>query len=124
MRKEIAFSQENRERHFCHNSNYITTTRARLLGDIGTEFVIYDPVHIPRLFRLEAIFVATPAVLYNCILSLLNQPRAPLWWHEGFYSNSDFIEELYRIYPERKVFYVHFLAQVSPEEAAGGDIMT
>lgn len=111
---EVTFSEENRVRHFCHNPDHITTTRARQLGDIGAEFVIYDPLHKPRVFRLDAVFVGKLSVLYGCILSVSNKPRAPLWWHEGFFSNSDFIEELHRIYPDRKVFYVHFFSLVSP----------
>lgn len=102
--KEIKFTGDNRIRHFIHNPDIITTTRDKILGDIGEQFIIYDHMLTPHVFTLKSIWIT------DCLgLGADNFPRIPIWNLEGFECNHDFIEELLRIYPDTDCFYVHIL---------------
>ena len=105
--KEVKFTAENRDRHFLYNPDEIVTTRDKALGEIGEEFVIYDPLRAPRRFILQDIisasFLGIVCTLRNC----------NLWEMEGFKSPSEFFQEICRIYPEASTLYVHQFVSVS-----------
>lgn len=105
--KEIKFTGENRIRHFLHNPDIITTTRDKILGDIGEKFIIYDHMLTAHEFTLESIWITD-----SLGLGVNSFPRIPIWHQEGFECNHDFIEELLRIYPATDCFYVHILRRV------------
>lgn len=110
--KEVKFTAENRDRHFCYNPDQIITTRDKPLGAIGEEFVIYDPLRAPRRFVLQEVisgsFLAITASLRNC----------NLWEMEGFNSPSEYLQEICRLYPRASLLFVHVFDRIS--EAADG----
>lgn len=105
--KEVKFTVENRDRHFCYNPDRIVTTRDKPLGKVGDKFIIYDPLRVARVFVLKDIisasFLSVISTLYAC----------NLWVLEGFANPSDFFQEICRIYPRASQLYIHEFVSVS-----------
>lgn len=108
--KEVKFTAENRDRHFIYNPDQIITTRDKVLGKIGENFIIYDPLRAPRRFVLQDIISAS----FLGVISTLRDCN--LWEMEGFTSPSEYLQEICRIYPNASYLYVHQFISVSEVE--------
>lgn len=104
--KELKFTPENFRRHFVNSPRVIWTVRDKKLN-FAEPVVIKSPSPLMREFIFKVHSIET----YLDIEYLAHE----YWELEGFKSETEFLEELLRIYPNADFLYAHMLIEVVPK---------
>lgn len=98
--KELKFTPENLQRHLRNDRRTITTTRDSYKGGVGT------------VFKIEGLgyFVVMRYEHYSNLQ--LRELCKDHYQEEGFPTIGAFINELEKLYPNAKEFYVYHLMEV------------
>ena len=104
--KELKFTPENFRRHFVNSPRVIWTVRDKKLN-FAEPVVIKSPSPLMREFVFKVHSIET----YLDIEYLAHE----YWELEGFKSETEFLEELLRIYPNADFLYAHMLIEDVPK---------